>query len=596
MLSPEFVRLQRAVAGRYSLVEELGRGGMGVVFAARDVALDRPVAIKLLPPAMGDSEDFRRRFLREAQTAASLSHPNVVPIHAVEERDGLVFFVMTLVDGESLGERIRRQGPLPARDGLRMVQEVAWALAHAHARGIVHRDVKPDNILLERDGDRALVTDFGIAHAVGRHTPIDGVTLGTPAYMSPEQGRGEEPDARSDLYALGVTAWMTFTGHGPFPGPTATAYLMQHASAPVPRLADAAPRLPKRVAEAIDRCLAKEPAGRWPSAEALAQALSEQRERLPVVAAPLRAFLRDWDRVGAEFATVGTGALVSLILSAALSVVAWLYTGWDSFSISILRDIYLWAAGLMGGLAVERLVRLGQPARTLLRAGYGAESLSVAVERERAEEKPAADAGVDRTAAVTGTVATAVGAAAVYGLIETSSDALMITLAALSVVAPTLAVRSWWKVLMRRSADGLWNRLAAGWLGRSLLRVAAVGLEPVSRARVEDGEPTVVALGARARGAYAALPAAQRELFKDVPMLLDRLESEAMALRADSASQRADARFVEATSAMELLRLELMKLGTEPTAPGELTDAIERVREIGRHVDAMAEVRDLSDD
>ncbi len=156
MLSEEFVLLQHAVAGRYSVVEEIGRGGMGVVYAARDVALDRPVAIKLLPPALSATEEPRRRFLREARTAASLSHPHIVPIYAVEERDGLVFFVMALVDGESLGQRIRRLGPLPSREALRVVQEVAWALAHAHARGVVHRDVKPDNIVLERDGDRAL--------------------------------------------------------------------------------------------------------------------------------------------------------------------------------------------------------------------------------------------------------------------------------------------------------------------------------------------------------------------------------------------------------------------------------------------------------
>lgn len=599
MPSDEFFQLQRVVAGRYTLVEEIGRGGMGVVFAARDVALDRPVAIKLLPPDLAASDEFRRRFLREARTAASLSHPHVVPIHAVEECDGLVFFVMTLVDGESLGQRIRRLGPLSSRDGLRVMQEVAWALAHAHARGVVHRDVKPDNILLERDGDRALVTDFGIAAVPGRHTPVEGVALGTPAYMSPEQGRGDEPDARSDVYALGVTAWMTFAGRSPFPGPTAVAYLTQHASAPVPSLADAVPSLPSHAAAAIDRCLEKDPARRWPSAEDLARALSEQRARLPMVPPPLRVFLRDWDRIGAEVAAAGTGAVVCLMLSVMLDLASGLRSGWGSFSVDLLSELYLWSGALLGGLAVERFARLGQPARALLRTGYGPGNLPMAVERERSErleEARIGDVPGDTASWITGTVATVVGAASVWGLVAFSSRSVVLTLGALSVLAPTVAVRSWWNLLMRRRVDGLWNRLAGGWLGRVLFRAASIGLGPVPRARLEDGEPTVIALGARARDVYAALPSSQRELFRDVPALLDRLEAEAMALRAAPESARADARLIEATSAIELLRLELMKLGTEPTGPGELTEAIERVREIGRHVDAMAEVRELGGD
>ena len=150
IVAPEFITLQRALAGRYSLERELGRGGMGVVFLARDVALDRPVAIKLLPPAMAERPGLRERFLREAKTAAKLSQPNIVPIHAVEEAAGLVYFVMSFVDGETLGERLRAKGPLTPHETARMLQEVAWALGYAHGRGVVHRDVKPDNIMLER--------------------------------------------------------------------------------------------------------------------------------------------------------------------------------------------------------------------------------------------------------------------------------------------------------------------------------------------------------------------------------------------------------------------------------------------------------------
>ena len=170
--SPEFLALQQAVLGRYSLDRELGRGGMGIVFLARDVALDRPVAIKLLPPEMAASPRARERFLREARAAARLSHPHIVPVHAVEEHGALVLFVMAYVDGETLGARVRRAGALPAAEVMRVVQEVAWALAHAHAHGVVHRDVKPDNILLERESGRALVADFGIARAIPKSVTI----------------------------------------------------------------------------------------------------------------------------------------------------------------------------------------------------------------------------------------------------------------------------------------------------------------------------------------------------------------------------------------------------------------------------------------
>jgi serine/threonine protein kinase len=214
-LAPEFLALQRSLVGRFSLVRELGRGGMGVVFLARDVSLDRNVAIKLLPPALAAVPGYRARFLREARLAAGLSHPNIVPIHLVDEVDDQVFFVMGYVEGESLGSRIRRGGPMTVAEVQRVIQQVAWALGHAHARGVMHRDVKPDNILLERDSGRALVTDFGIAGSIDARTPADGVTAGTPLYLSPEQARGERGDARSDLYALGVTAWYALTARHP---------------------------------------------------------------------------------------------------------------------------------------------------------------------------------------------------------------------------------------------------------------------------------------------------------------------------------------------------------------------------------------------
>src|SRR5688500_17560548 len=220
--SSEFLDLQAALAGEYSLERELGRGGMGVVYLARDVQLDRDVAIKVLPPDLATTLAMRHAFLRAARTAAGLSHPHLVPIHRVGEAGGFVFFVMCYVAGETLGERLRTSGPLPPAEATRVLREVAWALAYAHRHGIVHRDVKPDNILLEEGTGRALVTDFGIAHG-GAHggTETDPSRLiGTAHFMSPEQAANERLDGRSDLYALGVVGYLAVSGRLPFDSPS----------------------------------------------------------------------------------------------------------------------------------------------------------------------------------------------------------------------------------------------------------------------------------------------------------------------------------------------------------------------------------------
>src|SRR5207244_8142992 len=203
--STEFFDLQTALAGEYSLERELGRGGMGVVYLARDVQLDRDVAIKVLPTGLARTAEARERFVREARTAASLSHPHIVPIHRVGEVGGFVFFIMAYVNGETLGERLRSRGPLSAAAAMRLLREVAWALSYAHGRGIVHRDIKPDNILIESETGRALVSDFGIARGADDVALSDpGRVMGTAQFMSPEQLSSEPLDGRSDFYSLGV--------------------------------------------------------------------------------------------------------------------------------------------------------------------------------------------------------------------------------------------------------------------------------------------------------------------------------------------------------------------------------------------------------
>lgn len=273
-------RLVEALGKSYTVEGEIGRGGMGVVFNARDERLKRQVAIKVLPPELAFREEIRLRFLREAETAARLSHPHIVPIHSVGEGpDGLVYFVMAFVDGESLGAKLKRRGRLPAEEARRIMTETADALGAAHALGIIHRDVKPDNILLEGSRGRVVVTDFGIAKALSSTTggatlTATGVAIGTPHYMSPEQGAGDrEIDGRSDLYSLGVVAYQMITGDLPFHAPTVPGILMKHIMEPAPLVTDKRPDVPEDLGACVMRCLEKDPEDRWPTADALRRAL-----------------------------------------------------------------------------------------------------------------------------------------------------------------------------------------------------------------------------------------------------------------------------------------------------------------------------------
>src|SRR5437867_2136045 len=273
-----FIQFQAALVGRYSLERELGRGGMGVVYLAREVRLDRPVAIKVLPPARSRDARLRDRFLREARTAAKLSHPNIIPIFAVDDVEEFVFFAMALVEGETLTERVRQRGPLPPSEAARVVREVAWALAYAHSQGVVHRDVKPDNIMIESGSGRALVADFGIAGLVKGATGVDGgEVIGTPDFMSPEQALGETVDARSDLYSLGLVGYFALTGKLPYAGGTATEILARQVTEAPPSFGDVG--VPRKLGRAIERCLAKDPADRPQKGEDLAELAQTREER-----------------------------------------------------------------------------------------------------------------------------------------------------------------------------------------------------------------------------------------------------------------------------------------------------------------------------
>jgi serine/threonine-protein kinase len=286
MTDPIATRLSQALAGSYTVQGEIGRGGMGVVYNAWDERLKRKVAIKVLPPELAFREEIRLRFLREAETAARLAHPHIVPIHSVGEGpDGIVYFVMTYVDGEPLGARLKRRAQLGIEETRRILIEAADALSAAHHVGIIHRDVKPDNILLEGSRGRVVVTDFGIAKALsagsGATLTATGVAIGTPHYMSPEQAAGErEIDGRSDLYSLGVVGYQMLTGSLPFEAPTVPGILMKQITE-IPRsIADRRPDCPEELAACVMRALEKDPEARWPTADALRRAL-ESRNTAP---------------------------------------------------------------------------------------------------------------------------------------------------------------------------------------------------------------------------------------------------------------------------------------------------------------------------
>lgn len=266
--------LQRAVDGQFQLKREIGRGGMGVVYCALDLQLHRDVAIKTLPPHLAADPHVRGRFLREARTAAALSHPNIVPIYSAAERDGVVYFVMGLVDGESLAERIARTGPIPARELVPLLDQLAAALGSAHSMGVVHRDVKAENVLLDRRTDRAIVTDFGIAR-VNEAQPLTatGTVLGTVHYMSPEQVSGDTVDGRSDLYALGILAFFALTGRFPFERASASAVVIAQVNAAPPRLSERLDGCPPALESMVARLLAKSPRDRFETAEQLQHAL-----------------------------------------------------------------------------------------------------------------------------------------------------------------------------------------------------------------------------------------------------------------------------------------------------------------------------------
>ncbi len=515
--------LERAVAGRYSIERELGRGGMGVVYLARDLTLDRLVAIKLLPPVLAAQPELRERFLRETRTAARLSHPNIVPIHAVEERDGLVYYVMGFIDGESLTERVRRVGPLPPDEVARVLQEAAEALGYAHQHGIVHRDVKADNILLERGTGRAFLTDFGIARVADSTMTMAGQSLGTPQYMSPEQAAGETVDARSDLYSLGIVGFFALTGNVPFTAPTVAAILAMQVTREPPPVASVRADVPPKLAEVIDRCLRKDPDARWSSGADLAGALRAAQGAAGVeIAGPVRNFQRMAEMASVQIITI-VGALPIMILAEARLPLVLTY--------------------VVASLVVLGMQFVGRT-RDLVARGYTHEDVRAAFAlemRRREEESEQQGGGAARGGEVWRIVLpVAVGSAmigagvAVAGTTHAATPSGVVAVmlisggAALAILGLVRRQDRWQRFDRRyaRAAARLWT----GPFGRVLFRLLARG--------AKAGAPREAAAMSGAQGTHTVLalleelPAARRRPLRELRAVLRELDRKAASLAA----------------------------------------------------------------
>lgn len=608
----EFLALGAAVAGRYVLERELGRGGMGIVFLAREVALERSVAIKLLPPQLAGAPEIRARFMQEARTAARLAHPHIVPIHAVEERGDLVFFVMGYIAGTTLADRVRAAGPLDPGSVARLVQEVAWALAHAHQHGVVHRDIKPENILLERGTGRALVTDFGIARLL-ETTPSagSGQVMGTARFVSPEQAAGDPVDGRSDLYSLGVTAFYALTGRFPFDSDDVRALLAQHLTLPAPPVTSLRPAAPAALAAAIDRCLAKSPEHRFATASELADAVAVVREGAATPGV-LQRIAREISAFGVDLTGYGTLALVAIVTQ--------LLRGSDFLGMGY---VYTFAIALvltslttLRGLSVARLVREAAA------EGWDEADLVAAIDREARLADAKGRAGGPGLGASLGVFLAGLAGLVAYWLgpkelgLGSLEGPLAWLIELVGLIAP-VALGRWFGARLeqpRHGRPGLFSRLVARLKARALFWAARIGrkrhaLPPplVSEQRTE------VLIADAARAALRALPDPDRRRLGGVEGVLSRLEADAAALRRrltelddvaarvggagtaprvqlahDLAAARNAAadRLGTTVSAMENLRLELLRLRAGLATADGLTGDLEALKDLGARVDA----------
>jgi serine/threonine-protein kinase len=618
--SSELLGLQAALAGEYSLQREIGSGGMGIVYLARDVQLDRDVAIKVLPMHLARLSSARERFVQEARTAAGLSHPHIVPIHRVGEADGFVFFVMSYIEGETLGERLRSRGPLPPAEAARVMREVAWALAYAHGRGIVHRDIKPDNILLEAGTGRAMVTDFGIAHGGAASASTDvGKIMGTANFMSPEQAANKPVDGRSDIYSLGVVGYLAVSGRLPFEEESLPALIVRQSIDTPPSLMSIAPGVPHGLAATIDRCLDRDPASRFPDGETLATALAPSPDARSVLPPMLRAWLMAQNPLTLPY--LGWSTLWSVLT---LGNIYGMMTGNPGSSVAVVLPAALLPIFPIVGFHINQ-------GRKQFRAGYTLTDLrsalevaqkerheSEAVTREK-EQSSALRALQLATIASAGWLAVTIGLL-LAGVIHENRTPLVWIFSpvfstlllgavsnALDVQFIPTRIRNWWQ---RGIRDRLWNSSIGEWVARRL------GAPEQSRA-VGGGvfRPSEAVISLAASELFAALPETYRvELFQ-LPSIVSALEARAAEARAevdvvaalarpgsdDTAvlerrRERASANLAASVGALERIRLDLLKLHGGAGDLKPLTTLIEEATLVSQEVARLAEAEQEVED
>ncbi len=599
---PTLVHLQSVLLGRYHVSHEIGHGGMGIVYHATDLSLDRPVAIKVLSPSLAARLDQRERFLREARTAAGLAHPNIVPVHAVEEHGNLVCFMMGYVAGETLGARVRRLGPLPADQVMRIMQDVAWALAYAHRQGVIHRDIKPDNILLDEGSGRALVTDFGIATATreeGVH-PKDLMVVGTPAYMAPEQRRGEPLDGRADIYALGGVAHFALTREQP--------------STSVVPLGHTRTGLPTRLIEVVRDCLAVDPADRPAAGEAVAASIGEARGRVLPVPPAIRLFLDSTRSLTVEAASYGA-------IAGVLALEALIARGAGSVTGSLFL-ILLYAVPVLAGIGMIRGADLVRRARALLKEGHTLEDVMRFAESEAGPLHRSTRSVLWRIGALIGGIGVATlwaGAVWLWAMNPTTGGVLNVLKDALLwaglTIGPVIAARFViGKMIQPGQLTSRWSRLMWRVLDWKVFKIAGIGLS--RRALPPAAEPTAIG---QATVFFTELPEEFQRQLSEVPALLRRLEAAAASFAereraleqvvADigevgsgspgaaerqtvlgdiSAARQAMAGRRQSTmAAIETLRLGLLRLRHGVARPTEITGDVTRVLALADRIDQM---------